>query len=559
MTVYWMVWDAAAQWVVDRLDREGALAAVRRLRSRGWTAAARPPRPNCQTPPSLATLFTGTWPRRHGVAGFTVPRSDGTVTEEISGFAPGFPLVRPVWETLGRQGVRSAFVHTPWVFDAADEVGAYVEAAIEAYSRRLARHQTFTVTAGERSHWPIAGHDVEVMGRPDGVEVTTAADRRVLTPEDGWATVRIDPGVAGYGTWIRCLPERGQWLLVHTGVWEVRAAGDNAALVDELRTGPVFAGEGVGRLYRAGRFGPRLVDGGDGTAEEILLSSLECAAQSFGAATDAVLAGHDADLVVCYLPITDDIGHELLGWCDAESAAHRPEFAEAIWGYLRRCYQWADEILGRVLDKAGPDDTVILSADHGMAGSTHLVHLNDQLARFGLVGRASDGRLDPAQSAVVYHPANNGSLWVNPRGRPSGVVPASETASAMRSAMAALRTITDPETGRPVVAGFVDENGEPLPPEAGPTVAYVVLADDYQPSAVLNGDGPVVRPTAKSGAHVVNTGSSRLHATFAAAGPGIPEATHLGVVDNTLPAALVLQRFGLAGLADDPVLRKLPI
>lgn len=38
MTVYWMVWDAAARWIVDRLEAEGALPAVSELRARGCRA-----------------------------------------------------------------------------------------------------------------------------------------------------------------------------------------------------------------------------------------------------------------------------------------------------------------------------------------------------------------------------------------------------------------------------------------------------------------------------------------------------------------------------------------
>ncbi|HEV2377838.1 MAG TPA: alkaline phosphatase family protein [Streptosporangiaceae bacterium] len=546
MTVYWVVWDAAAQWIVDRLDREGALPAVRRLRSSGWSGGARPPAPNCQTPPSLATLFTGTWPVRHGVTGFTVPDASGVVTAHRPGFDPVFPLVPPVWEVLAAERLRAAFVHVPWVFGEESMVGPYVDAAIEAYSQRLARPEAITAEPGGRVSWQVAGYPVEVTGDAAGVQLATAHGRSVLTPAAGWTQVLLGPdGDGEIGVWVRCMPAGGHWRLARTGVWRVRVAGADRALVSRLSAGPVFVGEGVGPLYRAGTFGPTLAGGGDGSAEEVLLSSLKCVARSVGAAADAVLRQHHADLVGCYLAITDDIGHALIGWCDEQSAAYRPDIAATAWRVIRRCYQLADDLLGRVLDRASPADTVILSADHGMVGSTHTVHLNEQLLRCGLAGRTEDGELDPERCAVVYHPANNGSLWVNRKERPLGVVPPEQVGETMERAMAALRAITDPASGRPVVTGFTDPAGGPLLPGRDHAVAFVELAADYQPSADPPKAGPVVQPATKTGTHVTNNGSDRLHAVFAAAGPGIPAGIDLGVLDNTVPAALALRRFGL--------------
>jgi hypothetical protein len=50
-----------------------------------------------------------------------------------------------------------------------------------------------------------------------------------------------------------------------------------------------------------------------------------------------------------------------------------------------------------------------------------------------------------------------------------------------------------------------------------------------------------VSPAAKPGAHITNAGDDRLHAVFAAAGPGLARGEDLGVIDNTWPAELVLE------------------
>ncbi|MCE4942282.1 alkaline phosphatase family protein [Streptomyces albulus] len=545
MTVYWVVWDAAAHWVVDRLEREGALPAVTRMRARGTFAAARPARPNCQTPPSLATLFTGAWPGEHGVTGFTVPGAGDGLVSHVSGFAPRFPAVPPVWESASEHDRSSAFVHAPWVFRETGGTGHYVDAAVEAYSRRLTRHAVCPVVPGAGTQtWDLGPFRAEVEAAPqDGrVRVRTARTDLRLDVGGDWQPLLLDD--AGHGTWVCCVRTPQGLLLVHTGVWDVRTAGRNTPLVQALAAGPPFAGEGVGPLYRAGVFGPRLAEGGDGTAEEVFLSSVRCVSRSFGAAADQVLRAHDADLVVVYLPMTDDIGHELLGWCDEKSAAHRPDIADQVWSCLRRCYQDADAVLGRVLDRAEDDDTVVLGADHGMVGSTHLVHVNDHLVRAGLTATDADGALDTHRSSVLYHPANNGSLWATDQADPV------RAGSAVARAVATLRALTDPDTGQPVLSAVLDDRGNVLPEGAAfPPVVFLALADDYQPSSVLLGEGPAVRRTPKTGAHVVYTGDGRLHAVHAAVGPGIPAGGRPDVpdvIDNTAPARLVLRQLGVA-------------
>jgi len=419
------------------------------------------------------------------------------------------------------------------VFGADGTVGPGVDAAIEAYSRQLAGPAVLELTPG-RQTWPAGPEDVEVVPTGTTVRLTSSAGTFDV---DEWTAVRLRDGA---GFWARVIP--GDRLLVRTGIWSGRVAGADSHLVQRLAGTEVFAGAGVGRLYRSGRFGPRLVDGGDGSAEEVFVSSLRCVARSFDSAVDAVLAGHDADLVVIYLPLTDDVGHEFAGWCDPHSAAYRPDAADPIWDHVRRCYAWSDAVLGRVLDRArdaATGDTVILAADHGMVGSAYLVHVNEALVRAGLAVPGADG-LDPRGCSVVYHPANNGALRVNHTGLPGGSVPRERSGALLRQAMAVLAEI-------PAVTGFLDGRGRPLTvSDVGERdeVAYVVLHDDYQPTAVLDG-GPVVRPMVKSAGHVVNTGTDRLYATFAAAGPGITAGADLGTVDNTFAAGLVLRQLAI--------------
>lgn len=532
MTVYWMVWDAAAHWIVNRMVIEGQLPATTRLRASGLRAAARPPAPNCQTPPSLATMFTGEWPQRHGVTGFRLARPDGAVDATSSGFATGSCAVPTVWELAARHGLRTVSVHAPWIFNRDGHALEGVDAGIEAYGRRMARHGGHVIdqvrTVG------IGPFTLRVEPCDGAVRVEHPAGRLALRPADAWRQLPLAPGI---GVWLRAAPVDGELLLLHTGAWQARVDGRDTALVQELRRLPVFAGEGLGSLYRAGRLGRRLAEGGDGSAEDLFLSSVECVSRGFSAAVDAVLAHHRADLVVVYLPTTDDVGHELVGWCDGDAACYRSDVAEAAWKYLTRCYRTADSLLERVLNHAHRQDTVVLAADHGIAGSTWQVFPNAVLVEAGLAV-AADGRLDPERSAVLYHPANDGSVVVNHCGRKSGWVAYSRIPGLLEQAELALRGIVEPFSGRAAVVDFrraTDSRDS----------AVVHFAQDFQPSAGIPNDGRAVTTARKTGAHVTNTGDARLHAVLAAAGPGLTPGLDLGTVDNTFPARLVLQQLGL--------------
>ncbi|MFJ2609202.1 alkaline phosphatase family protein [Streptomyces sp. NPDC087425] len=538
MTVYWLVWDAAAHWIVERLVAEGALPHTARLRAAGISAAARPPAPNCQTPPSLATLFTGVWPERHGITGFRVPGTGGPVEESAVAFAPGRCAAPTVWRTAAKAGLRTATVHVPWTIGADGQAEPGLDVAVDAYGDRIDRQAPLPLDGGPQ-HFTVGPHPLDVTPRGERVRVRSGSRSVILGEQDAdWRQLRLG---GDSGIWLRVVRSGGRRLLLRTGAWRPRVVGRDRALTGAVAgTLPVFAGEGIGPTYRTGALGPRLVDGGDGSAEDLFVSSVGCVQRSFETPARAVLRHHTADLVVMYLPTTDDLGHELIGWCDPKSAAHRPDVADQVWRRVRAVYGWADRLLGAVLDRAGEQDSVLLGADHGIAGTAWTVHPNEALIAAGLAARTPDGNIDPGRSSVLYHPADNGSLWVNHQDLPGGLVPRSTAGALLDRAEAALRALTAPGGSRPVTAGFAPSPG------GDPSVVRHVLFDpDFLPTARLRPDRAAVAPSPKPGAHITNNGDPRLHAVFAARGPGLSPGVDLGVVDNTVPAQLALRQLGL--------------
>ena len=135
MTVYWVVWDAGAHWVVDRLEREGALPAVTRMRERGVFTAARPARPQLPDPALARHPVHRQLAGEHRSPGTPCP-ARGRAPRAMS--AGSRPVPRHAAGVGGdvRNDLTSALVHAPWVFDGTTR-GPHIDGAVEAYSGRL--------------------------------------------------------------------------------------------------------------------------------------------------------------------------------------------------------------------------------------------------------------------------------------------------------------------------------------------------------------------------------------------------------------------------------------
>jgi hypothetical protein len=84
--------------------------------------------------------------------------------------------------------------------------------------------------------------------------------------------------------------------------------------------------------------------------------------------TSELLANGDADLTLAYLAMPDVAGHRFWkyfqpGDVDYELA---PEHIEAYADFIPLSYIAADRMLAQLIDKAGPETTVLVLSDHGM-------------------------------------------------------------------------------------------------------------------------------------------------------------------------------------------------
>jgi hypothetical protein len=72
-----------------------------------------------------------------------------------------------------------------------------------------------------------------------------------------------------------------------------------------------------------------------------------------------------------------------------------------------------DAAVARLLSLAGPEAGIVLTSDHGMAPIDTIVYPNVLLHRRGWLALAPTGEIDPARTACLFHPAENGLLALN--------------------------------------------------------------------------------------------------------------------------------------------------
>jgi hypothetical protein len=82
-----------------------------------------------------------------------------------------------------------------------------------------------------------------------------------------------------------------------------------------------------------------------------------------------ILEEHPADLTLVYMGSSDVAGHRFLRHYMPDAYSHRPreEAIEAFKGVIPSTYRFLDRMVGELVAAAGPDTSVILLSDHGMA------------------------------------------------------------------------------------------------------------------------------------------------------------------------------------------------
>ena len=94
----------------------------------------------------------------------------------------------------------------------------------------------------------------------------------------------------------------------------------------------------------------------------------ECA--SLHAVTTAVMEEEPWDFCTAYYEAIDHIGHDFMAYAPPRMEHIRPDLFEAFRGVMDATYEFHDQMLGRLIELAGPEAHVVIVSDHGFLNGT---------------------------------------------------------------------------------------------------------------------------------------------------------------------------------------------
>ncbi len=184
-------------------------------------------------------------------------------------------------------------------------------------------------------------------------------------------------------------------------------------------------------------------------------------------AFDAELARYRDGLFFFYFSSTDLNSHMFWRALDEHHPGYTPELAARHAGLVEELYVEMDRAVGKALEKAGSDTTVIVLSDHGFAPYYRSFNLNTWLLENGYLAlkegasREGDFFVNVDWSRTRAYGLGLNGLYLNLRGRErDGMVAPGAPADALAQELAAkLMALRDPENSQPVM-GRVDRAAE---------------------------------------------------------------------------------------------------
>jgi predicted AlkP superfamily phosphohydrolase/phosphomutase len=585
--------DGGGAAVLDDAVARGVMPHLARLRARGATARSSLTTHPPKTAAGHAALYTGAWSDRNGIAGNEALPAGGNVLARESGYSSHLLRAEPIWVTAARQGLEASVASATQVYPFAPYLderrfgGNYGRnlTLFDGYQNSHAEGRVWTaeqLAPREAGPWngPLPAHHGalrEVRLAVDGVQVDGLLYDDPRDPASGLDTLYLGlardlergitlkprPALGPSAEAFAALTLRvaGGESAVHFRLYELRPDGSAIRLYQTppkvlrssrprldaavLSAAGGFVGNGASWPYQRGELGPTLWEGGDGTAERRYLETAALVVRQMTRLSDFVHDRTAWTLMLTYLPYPDEALHTWLGRLDPGLPGHDPEVAARLRPFLDEVLRLTDGFVGHLAEKAGTEVVLAVGADHGLSGAAGVVRPNVALARAGLLALDGQGRVDLARTQAVYFPGNSGFVVLNRASRPGGVVAPEGEEAVRRQAEAALRGLTDPATGRAVMANVRDARSAGEPALGGPHGGdlYLEVAPGYDLSPDLQGEA--VGPMSPRGVHSGAPGRPELRAAFTLAGPGVAAGVDLGDIRQIDVAPTLCALLGL--------------
>jgi len=568
---------------MDRFLGQGKLPCLGAIASGGATVALRSTLP-ATTPVAWATVATGCSPAVTGIDANLIHRPGDRLDRRLGCYAHRCQA-EPLWATASRAGKRSYVVKFPVSYPsstasfrldgAAGWAGlkclhelSSASAADNAAPGALAAADEPWRSDGDReepplwrgcwlldSLWggaPLALH-VSVNPSPDGPLAVTVAE----AADWGRVLVRLGPGEWSEPLTVRAAGRRGEGefcfrikvlecagdpvrlRLYHTVVHERTGHSEPAEIWDRhlAAVGPIEEQTDPFVLFR----------GGIDLATQLEIFRLN--ADWLKRVSLSLLTGEPWDLFMIQVHFTDWAHHMLEGGLDPRHPDFRPEAAGRYEEALLASYRMADEVVGAIQQVLEPDTDLVVLGDHGQDLHHTTVHVNEWLAREGLLQWGDGDEVDWERTQAF---AAGNFVYLNLEGRePTGIVPAEAAEDLKQKVVEGLLSLEDPaRRTRPILTAGVKEHFEPLGAHgAGVGDVVFVCRSGYQSR---NNRGDLYAPTRllrefTSGHDHFWPFDPKIQTRLFAAGPSFrqgyrhPRSESLADVAPTLCAALEIE------------------
>jgi predicted AlkP superfamily phosphohydrolase/phosphomutase len=176
----------------------------------------------------------------------------------------------------------------------------------------------------------------------------------------------------------------------------------------------------------------------------------------------------DWDLLIGVIESTDRVQHMMWRFIDPKHPLHDAALASQFGDSIERVYKRADDFVGEVVKRVGPNVPVMIVSDHGFHSWRKAVNLDTWLVQNGYMvlkgQQPGDKKLADLFGGGTFwenvdwsrtraYAMGLGQIYFNLRGRESqGIVsPGAEAKTLADELSAKLLTMTDPEDGSPII------------------------------------------------------------------------------------------------------------
>jgi len=360
--------------------------------------------PNCQTPPSLFSIWSGCAANHHGILGYDTPSQI-----QPGSFHNGFTLwpdnIDMVWDLYAKAGLKVRLNHVPFVNEA--KLGGNLVARSSIYENFL--YGSTAVPTTQVLEIPQFQLHIEFeLLSPHQTRLKichlTCVEYEVIEHE-GFVDIELRNLDKQSITLMIANTEKG-YMCCLLGKNQYQSSGVNKLQIG-TPANAVFHHASLASQYRKGLLGNKLTQGGSGRAEQLFFKSLEKIHFSFTQELSNSFSYQDADLYVGYYPVIDLALHEILGLDNLSNSY------DLVSGLFEQLLLWLDVLIARLKENLVDDEHLLLNSDHGMQSIEKTCYLNQYLADNDWLKFDGFGNINWSQTIVAYHPAENGTLVMN--------------------------------------------------------------------------------------------------------------------------------------------------